>query len=237
MMLNRSHGAPINTDSTPQSETVAHTKEPVFESTPKPPAQETAKAKRVLKSPGPLTQVAIRSIVGTPTVPTGSSLQPATSVSASSPARRSNLQPAPTSSSTSSLLAAPAPQLDTVDAAQALLGLMHASPTSSVPESESPWGRDSSSGERLKRRKRAVEMTQEELLHARETNKKSAQQFRERERQRRMELQTKGESALRANEDLRKEIDGLREARQELAREIRRVMPSSPLLAPEQFKF
>lgn len=102
----------------------------------------------------------------------------------------------------------------------------------------SPWSHESSS-ERAKRRKRAVEMTPDELMHARETNKKSAQQFRERERQRRMELLAKGEQALRVNGDLRREIDELRGTRQELAREIRRVMPSSPLLTqtPQQFKF
>ena len=141
------------------------------------------------------------------------------------------------------------PVLDTVDAAQALLGLMHASPTSSAPpegisplwskEKEPPRSATSAGGEtRMKRRKRAVEMSPEELQHARETNKRSAQQFRERERVRRQELKAKGEMAQRTNEELKKEKSGLLIARKELADEIKRVMPASPLLAPPQtFEF
>lgn len=141
--------------------------------------------------------------------------------------------PSPAGSSTAALLAkAPAPlsAIETVDAAQALLGLMNASPTSTVPpEGLSPgWLRDSES--RAKRRKRAFEMSADELLHARETNKRSAQQFRERERLRRMELKNKGETVQQTNEELKKEIHGLRATRKELAEEIRRSMPGSPLL-------
>jgi hypothetical protein len=99
--------------------------------------------------------------------------------------------------------------LETADAAQALLGLMCRSPTMLAPATappclrtlEQPWAPSptspalstASDSGRAKRRKRAVEMTPAELRHARETNKRSAQQFRERERLRRQELLARGE--------------------------------------------
>lgn len=97
---------------------------------------------------------------------------------------------------------------DAVDAAQALLGLMTRSPTlqspatappglaRSFPDVASPPSPAlSASDARSKRRKRAVEMSPAELQHARETNKRSAQQFRERERLRRQEQMTRSDQA------------------------------------------
>lgn len=197
----------------------------------KPPAspaaaEDSGSRRRRLKNPGPLPHLAIVHLRNEQNHRGPLSAPPAV-------LRPAALAPAHTAA------AATTPggsALETVDAAQALLGLMSGSPTTLTPATAPPFGRTpatlldsppspsrsvSPDSGRAKRRKRAVDMTPAELSHARETNKRSAQQFRERERTRRLQIVARGEQMHRANQQLRTEAVSLRALRSDLAKRIR----------------